>query len=380
MKFILLLITIYICIVIFQISYIYYLSKIENINEEKKIKFNRQNERKLIDFFKKNINERLNLLYSKKLSYDDWLIYNREKVLVNYENEYKYYFFVFELLPRNRSVQKVTANDKLVNRSFNDVLKVNNEKLLYTKFTTDKKLIQSFYNSSRENEFSEVKYYWLDPITNKSVLKKSIVKRWTDKTTGKVGVIGIGLDLEYLDKNNTFDYYEEIGYVTPINISLLTLVLSIIIYKLRGEGNTGFKALFLLLITNIYLTVFLTKKENYASSDMENKKEADINSGLLSASFLAGISIFILNTFQKSLKIDLFTESAFIFGVSLILLLIATLRETDFLSTNDIIWTRITTQLIFNFALILNTFIILNYLIYILTAKLNKIKWSNYDE
>lgn len=379
MKFILLLITIYICIVIFQISYIYYISKKENINEDKKIKFNKEHETKLIEFFKKNINERLNLLYSKKLSYDDWLIYNREKVLLDYDHEYKYYFFVFEIMPRKRSVQKVTANEKLVNRSWNDVLKVNNEKLLYTKYTTDRNLIQNFYDSSTDYEFSEVKYYWLDPITNKSVLKKSVVKRWIDKTTGKVGVIGIGLDLEYLDKNNTFQYYEEIGYFTPINISLLTIALSIIIYKLRGQENTDYKSLFLLLITNIYLTIFLTQTENYGSNDMENKKESDINSGLLSASFLAGINIFILNTFQKSLKIDLFTESAFIFGVSLILLLVATLRETDFLITNDIIWSRISSQLIFNFAVILNTFIILNYLIYILTAKLRKINWSNSD-
>jgi hypothetical protein len=327
-----------------------------------------------MEYFKKILTERVNLLYSKNMSYEEWLDYNRKNVLVNYGKEHKYYIFLFEVLPNNNYIQRVSANADFINLSWNDILKVNDEQLIYTKFTTDKDLIKNFYDSSSDNDFSEVKYYWLDPLTVKTVAKKSVVLKWDDKTNGKTGVIGMGVDLEYLDEDNIFYYFKELGYTYPALISVLTLVISIILYKLKGEQNTNFKAMFFLLLTNTYLTYFLSKHEIYGSSDLEHKKEQNINSGILSISFLVGVNVFILTTLEKSIQKILFTETGFIFAISLILLLIATLKSTNFMSTSDVIKSRLSTQLIFNFAIILNTLIIMNYIIYILSFKLSKFK------
>ena len=214
----------------------------------------------------------------------------------------------------------------------------------------------------------------MDPLTVKTVAKKSVVLKWDDKTNGKTCVIGMGVDLEYLDEDNIFYYFKELGYTYPALISVLTLVISIILYKLKGEQNSNFKAMFFLLLTNTYLTYFLSKHEIYGSSDLEHKKEQNINSGILSISFLVGVNVFILTTLEKSIQKILFTESGFIFAISLILLLIATLKSTNFMSTSDVIKSRLSTQLIFNFAIILNTLIIMNYIIYILSFKLSKFK------
>jgi hypothetical protein len=377
MKFLMLLTVIYICIIIFQILYIKYALHIKNIEHEEKIKFNRTNITKIMEYFKKILNERLNLLHSNKMNYNEWINYNKKNLMVYYDKKHKYYIFLFDVLSDKNYIQRVSANYKLINVSWNDILKVNNEQLIYTKFTTDRDLIKNFYESSTNGEFSEIKYYWLDPITVRSVAKKSIVARWDDAKSGKTGVIGVGLDIEYIDDKNAFLYFKELGYVYPVIISVVTFIVSVVLYKLKGEKNSNFKAVLFLLITNAYLIHFLSKREIYGSNELENKKEQNINSGILSISFLVGVNIFILTTLQKSFKKDLFTESGFIFAISLILLLIATLKNTNYMSTNDVIKSRLVTQLIFNFAIILNTLIVFNYIIYILSIKLLKTKFTN---
>lgn len=376
MKFILNLLVLYICIIIVQMFYIKYATDIKDLKHEANVKFNRENEEQLLNFFKNTLTERLNLLKTKKMSYHEWIDYNKEHVLAEYDNAHQYYIFIFEVLPNHNYIQRVSANDNLVDVSWDDILKVNNEKLIYTKYATDKSLIQNFYDISSINDFNEIKYYWLDPLTTRSVSKQSIVARWDDKESGKTGVIGMGLDLEYIDENNIFFYFKEMGYGPAALISLLTFIISVVLYKLKGEKNQNSKAIIFLLLTNIYLMYFLGKYELYGSNDMENKKQENINSGILSVSFLVGVNIFILTALQKAIKKHLFTESGVVFGVSLILLLIATLKNTNFMSSSDVLKSRLTTQLIFNFAIILNILIIINYIMYILSFKLTHLKMS----
>lgn len=372
MKVIILLTVSYICILIFQMLYIKYASSIRDPQLEEKAKFNRENKVKILNYFKKILKERLNLLNSNKMNYDEWIDYNNKNIIVPYDDKHKYYIFLWEFLPENNNaILRVLANEKLLNLSWVDVLKVNNEKLLFTKYTTDLFHIQNFYDTAKDKKFNEIKYNWLDPLTQKTVLKKSVYIKWEDKETGKSGVIGIGIDLEYLDDNNTFFYFNELGYKYPFFISLLTYVMSIILYKLKGETHPGFKAIIFLFITNVYLTIFLTKHENYGSNNMENKKKENINSGILSVSFLVGINIFILNTFQKSLKRDLFVESGFVFCVSVMMLLLATIKNTNFMSTDEVLKSRLISQMIFNFSIVLNSLIIINYIIYLLSYKLS---------
>lgn len=374
MKVIIYLTIAYICIIILQVIYIKYTFKEAN-KQDPNAKFNRENEKKLIEHFKKIISERLNLLYSGKMNFNEWIKYNRENVFISYD-KYKYYTFIWERLDNKTSLNRVTGDKLLYDLSWDDILKSNFEKMIYTKYTTDPNLINNFYESTKNGTFSKIKYYSIDRTTNKSIEKISIIARWYDKESGKTGTIGIGYNTEYLDNINSFYYLKELGYVYPIFLSILTLIMSILLYKFKNNKHPGYKAFLLLILSNIYLTHFFTKREIYGNNRMEEHKETSINSGILGVSFLVGVNVFILNALQKSLKKDLFTESGFIFALSLLLLLMATLKVTNFMSASDVLKNRLITQMIFNFAVILNTLIVINYMIYILSIKIKKINFN----
>jgi hypothetical protein len=59
----------------------------------------------------------------------------------------------------------------------------------------------------------------------------------------------------------------------------------------------------------------------------------------------------------------LFTQSAVVFAISIILLLFSAFKITDAITIKELIEDRIGNQLIFNFSIILNTFVVLNYIL-----------------
>ena len=71
----------------------------------------------------------------------------------------------------------------------------------------------------------------------------------------------------------------------------------------------------------------------------------------------------------KSLKKNLFIESSLIFAISLILLLFSAFKITNFTTLDELVKDRISHQLVFNFSIILNIFVIINYIIHILQSK-----------
>ena len=91
----------------------------------------------------------------------------------------------------------------------------------------------------------------------------------------------------------------------------------------------------------------------------------NININVLSLSFLSGINIFILNSFKNDNRIELYKETSIQFAISLIFLLNTLMRITNYETTNDVIKLRISKQIKFDFAIIINTFIIFNYSIFL---------------
>ena len=360
----------YIFIIIFQcIFFKYFVHKNINLN----IEYNNKNSKDILLNFERIMTDRINLLNSNKMNFDDWIKYNIDNSL--YEKDgYKYYIFIYESLKNTneqRFVCRVHGNKNYINLSWEDILKDTTEKLSYSKYTTDPNLISNMYKLTDINSFSDINYYWVDPLTSTSSLKKTKVINYYDKNTDKKGVIGMGIDIIDLSYISKYIYINQIDYKYIIFISLLSFVMSITLFKLNKQNKFCTKSILLLLFINIYLTHFLNNKEFYGSNRTEYEKKTDINSGILSVSFLVGVNIFILSTLQNSLKLNLFSESGFVFSVSLILLLIATLKTTDYLISVDVLNDRLSTQLVFNIAILLNTLIIFNYIIYILEKKYN---------
>jgi Mg2+/Co2+ transporter CorB len=101
----------------------------------------------------------------------------------------------------------------------------------------------------------------------------------------------------------------------------------------------------------------------------ENTKIQNINSSVLGISFLIGVNIFILTSLKKEVKQKLFIESGLIFSISVILLLVVMFKVTNYMNIRHLMEDRISTQLVFNFAILLNMFVIINYIISVITKE-----------
>ena len=118
--------------------------------------------------------------------------------------------------------------------------------------------------------------------------------------------------------------------------------------------------------SNAYIAYFMSTVEGVTNLATEQEKVKDINDGILSISFLVAVNIFIIETLKKvQQKYSLHNESAFLFCVALILLLMALYKKTAYNKIDDLREHRIEKQLMYNLSIFINVFILINYLVYI---------------
>jgi len=372
------LIIIYIFIILFQIVFTKYnISKKTGYQtaDEVQVKFNIDNQNVLDEKINNKLLEYVDLLESGKINYDDWLKYINDNILLEI-NGYKYYILLHEKMPNNSFIVRAHGQPKYVNYAWSDAVKLSNDVLAATDYSTDINVVLKAYYLAKDKKIPEkIKYYWLDPLSQEIVEKESITKRWDDPKTGRTGIIAIGKTTELVEnKEDFFQLFNINRYILAI-ISFSTLILSSLIYYLEGETKkSSAKSIFLLITLNLYLLYFINKQEGLSSFEGELDKFEEITNGILSISFLTGINVFILNSLSKNYKKTLFIESAIFFSLSMILLLLSSLKNMNYKILNDVITQRVSKQLVFNYSVILNTFILLNFIIYSLSIKFKNIK------
>lgn len=372
------LIIIYIFIILFQIVFTKYnISKKTGYQtaDEVQVKFNIDNQKLLDEKINKKLLEYVDLLESGKMNYDDWLKYINKNILLEI-NGYKYYILLHEKMPNNSFIVKAHGQPKYVNYAWSDAVKLSNDVLAATDYSTDKNVVLKAYYLAKDKKIPEkIKYYWLDPLSQEIVEKESITKRWDDPKTGRTGIIAIGKTTELIENKEEFFQLFNLNRFILAFISFSTLILSSVVYYLEGETKkSASKSIFLLITLNLYLLYFINKQEGLSSFEGELDKFEEISNGILSISFLTGINVFILNSLSKNYKRTLFVESAIFFSLSMILLLLSSLKNMNYKVLNDVIRQRISKQLVFNYSVILNTFILLNFVIYIISIKFKNIK------
>lgn len=366
-------IIIYAFIIIFQVIFTKYniLKQTSNDTQnEQQVKFNIDNQKVLDEKINNTLIERVNLLESGKMKYDDWAKYINDNDLITV-NGYKYYILLHEKMPNNSFIVKAHGDPKYVNFAWSDAVKLSNDVLATTDYKTDVNVVlKAYYLAKDKNVPEKIKYYWLDPLTKEIVEKESITKRWDDPKTGRTGIIAIGKTTELVENKEEFFQLFNVNKFIVFFISISTLILSSVVYYLEDKTKISIiKSTFLLVSLNAYLLYFLNKKEGLSSFEGELEKFKEITSGILSISFLIGINVFILNSLSKNYKTTLFVESSIFFALSMILLLLSSLKNMDYKVLNDVISQRISKQLVFNYAVILNNFILLNFLIYTISIK-----------
>ena len=306
------------------------------------------------------ITERINLLINHKMNYQEWLKYNQENIWVDIDG-HKYYICIWDYTNKNFYLEAYPI-EKYLNLSWDDYLKEQNNELSFAKYTTDKELLLNMYNDISE-EYNVYSNFFVSPLYNKIIRRNLIPKMYND---GKynTGLMYISYEIENLSDTNTLFYYRVLPIYIIIIFSLLSFILSIIIYSL--DTTNFILPLIILIILNLYITYYLGIQELYSTLQMEIDKFTNISSGVLSISFLISASIFILSALQKKSNMkNLFQKAAFLFVISFILLLVSIFKETNYSNYYNIAQIRVTKQFIFNYTVLLNLFIILNYVIYI---------------
>ena len=178
-----------------------------------------------------------------------------------------YYFFVFERGDEGDTIKTIIhANDKYVGLSWADVLKDIEEKFVFLRQTTDPNLIKNFFEIGKRG-ITKMNYFWPDPIDSIPVKKESqIITIPKGKNHNELN-IGIGIDLEDLDKSNRFQYSNYIHWSYVIIISLITCVISIIFSIFSSKKESKFKPYMFLILTNLYVLHFLTNTEYYGKTE-----------------------------------------------------------------------------------------------------------------
>lgn len=356
---------IYILIIVLQFIYLNHSTK-----NKQNMKDTHINKKELIEKMYQELNNRIELLNSKKMSYNDWLKYNNDNISVNI-NSNKMNIFIFEDLFNNDNfINRANVYNQYIGLSWEDIVKATNDQLVFSKYSTDKDLLLNANSLSEisKNNRSTILYYWVDPQSIIVYKRLGHFVSWKDPVTKTKGIMGISYNIEEL--KDEYKYIQFINKQDILFVSFITFFISYIICNIeKNTFNAKFKSYLFLVVSNIFILYYLNKGEGINSPNTELEKMNNINVNVLSLSFLTGINTFILNSFKNDNKNELYKESSILFAIALIFLLNTLMRITNYETTNDVIRLRVTNQFKFDFAILINTFIILSYSMFLLSKR-----------
>lgn len=369
--FVLIITIIYILIVIAEI---YLVNKYVNKQHNNDLKENEEMKNKdkgITDFICNVMAKRLEKL--KTMSFKDWIKYNQDNVILEYNGQ-KLYIFIYEKNKAGSFIQRVTSLTNFVDMlegSFQEYIK--DKSAYFSQHVITKETAKNIYNSIQwDSGCSRYTYLWVDPFNDyEPILKTAISKIYEKKEDGEMinGFISAGFIKSNIDDTSVF-YYELITNYFLVILFLFIYIACVASYFISKKTN-GLKVLVLFILLNVYSVLSLISKDTSTTHETEEKKVTDLNSSILGVSFLVAANIFIIQSLKqnKTRKSFLYNESALLFCLSLVSLLIALFKVSSYFKATDIKTHRIQNQFFFNISIIINIFIILNYFSFIFFHK-----------
>ena len=368
------LIVLYIVIIVLQLFYIGYKTNTVPITKlDENIKYNNEHYEEISQFLREKVKERVSWLTSGKMNYTEWVEYTSKNPSVTFEEGHFYNFFICERgtfkQAGDSDVFKIAGNqnEKYVNVTWKDIYSDASDQFVFLKQSLDPSTLLRFFEFGKTGVVNEISYYWVDYIEGEltPILENSFFMIIPASEHNNEAVISVSMNMENLKTENKFYYAKNIrmGYV--VVLSVLTFIISILLH-VSSLSTSKYIGYVFLIVTNIYLTMFLTSTEYRGNPETESKKIKQINSGVLSVSFLIGVNTFIISSLTKKQHIDLFMQSGIIFSISIILLLFVLVKVTDYITISDMVKNRLTNQLYFNFSLLLNIFVVITYILSVL--------------
>jgi hypothetical protein len=360
-------------IVIAQTFYIHYeTNKQVSTSLDKKIKFNNEHYQEISEFLIERLQERVDWLQSGKMTYREWLEYNSSHPSVTFQEGHIYNFFVCERgqwkKPGDSSIFKIAANqnEKYVNVTWRDIYSDASDQFVFLRQSLDPSTLLRFFEMGKPG-INTISYYWVDYIEGQltPIVEDSFFMIIPATPDHNEAVISVSVDMRNISKENTFHYVDNINPIYIAGLSLVTLIITLL---LRLSSNTPNISYVFLLLTNLYLTYFLTSTEYRGTAETETKKMKQIGSGILTVSFLVGVNTFIITYLTRHKYRELFLQSVIIFAISIILLLFVTFHETDYITVKQMVDNRLTNQMYFNYSLMLNVFVVVIYILSIVRS------------
>jgi hypothetical protein len=367
----------FVYLIILGLQYLFVKYYIEPDKKSREILFNLKNIKELDKTFVQKIQERLDKLDT--MSYYDWIDYNNKYIDIEVQGK-KYQIAVFEQVSyKEDEVSGDTDYILRVNKSkqsrdlmYSDIIKEVNYNLLFDMFSPNPAMLNQMYSSSKAaNGPNQISYYWVDDTTHRATKNNYTFNTFTKKEGKKgdekefTGIIYFGYEVTDIEAEYSNKYYDYCSTPFLIYVSLLILVSSYILHYSTKNTNLV-KPLALLIGTNAYLTFYLNQKEGLTSLEKEQDKSKDINDGLLGLTFLIGVNTYVIDTLKGSNeKYTLHTESAFLFCLSLILLLSSLYKKTNYNKIDGVRGTRIEKQFMYNLSIFINIFVLMNYLLFV---------------
>jgi hypothetical protein len=107
---------------------------------------------------------------------------------------------------------------------------------------------------------------------------------------------------------------------------------------------------------------FLNMSYKLNSYEILKYKFDDINSSTLSVAFLISANIFLINIVKDNKIISLYYTNILLFCASMLFLLCSLYKKNNYVYNYDIINILFIKELLFNLVIIMNVFIVLNYI------------------
>jgi len=306
--------------------------------------------------------------------FHDWCKYQQKNNLLLEIPEFgrKLYLFVEEKVG-GRFINRVHVNKNYDNITFKDMLQDTDQDFISSKFSTDTTLIDNMFNTDSRTKAGRLSYFWIDYLAKAQVRKVTLyfnVPAFVTPAGVRVDgvVIGMGYNAEDLTQKNRIAGFQSSYFIAKMSllVALVALILFLVV-RFRAPYYIE-KTIFLVTITTLFCLHYLVKEEASSSVTMEFEKIESIDSGISSISFLSAFSIFVISSMYLDSRDgntgSLLRETIVLTCFATFCLLIAIYKETSYLEVQDLVDIRKTNQLLFNFSIILNVFILSNYIIF----------------
>jgi hypothetical protein len=349
------------------------------------IKVNLQHKEELNKKFSDVVNERIKML--DNMDYFDWIEYNIKNKYITVNNK-KYHIDIWERNNINEYSHsdnsnytvRCSAHPEFTDLSFKNVINLVNYNFLYGVYKPTEEIPNNLWGLSGlyGHHPSKANIFWLSQDGKFPIEKTVIFDKYKKLNEvhgadyGKIefqGVFVIGYEIRNLDLDYGQVYYQFLGWKFFVLMNVIFFILTLILYYSSNEIDI-YKPILFLLVTNFYLMHFLSYQAGLTNLKTEENRLVDINTGILAISFLVAVNIFIVQTLsgdKTAKRWFLHTESAILFCVSVVLLLISSIKKSSFFTIEDLRVHNILIQFFFNLSIIINLIVFLNYFIYIIS-------------